>query len=255
MTKETIARSRVQKNSFTKVCFEANREIYDLLTIEFDSSMLQKLTAGAGGDISSKADMIAEEILIKHLRQFGTIESEESGIIGSGTPKVIIDPLDGSANFASRFPYYGTSAALLDDNGMLESAQICNLVNGDTFIRDLDGSIAKKNLINDITKDKPHESTCEVGLFEKAYAYPDIVAGLLQKGYKFRSLGATALSLAYARTASFFLFAGESRVYDMVAGLALCEGMEVIVEEDYVIVSQSKTVAEDIERITQRSMR
>jgi myo-inositol-1(or 4)-monophosphatase len=46
---------------------------------------------------------------------------------------------------------------------------------------------------------------------------------------------------------------GQARLYDIVAGIALCEGLEVIVEEDYVIVSQSITVAKDIESMIRRS--
>jgi myo-inositol-1(or 4)-monophosphatase len=39
------------------------------------------------------------------------------------------------------------------------------------------------------------------------------------------------------------------RIYDFAAGLALCEGLEVIVEKDYVIVSKDKSVLEKIEAI------
>ena len=43
------------------------------------------------------------------------------------------------------------------------------------------------------------------------------------------------------------LYTGAFRIYDFAAGLALCEGLEVIVEEDYVIVSKEKAIAEKIE--------
>jgi len=94
----------------------------------------------------------------------------------------------------------------------------------------------------------------ELGLFEKAYVNPLVASGLLEEGYKFRSPGATALSLAYAHNVQFFLFVGQSRIYDIVAGLAICEGLEVIVEEDYVIVSQHKSIAKKLEVIVRRSL-
>jgi myo-inositol-1(or 4)-monophosphatase len=68
-------------------------------------------------------------------------------------------------------------------------------------------------------------------------------------GLKFRAPGAVALSLAYAHTVDFVLYAGAFRIYDFAAGLALCEGLEVIVEQDYVIVSKDKSVLEKIEVI------
>ena len=92
----------------------------------------------------------------------------------------------------------------------------------------------------------PH---AEIGLFEKAYAHPEVVRLLDASGLKFRAPGAIALSLAYAHTVSFVLFVGTFRIYDFAAGLALCEGLEVIVEQDYVIVSKNKSVAMQIETI------
>jgi myo-inositol-1(or 4)-monophosphatase len=239
--------------AFSKACIEANREISVQLKENFDISLLEKSTVGAGGDVSKQADLLAEEIFVKHLGIYGTIESEESGIIGEGVPSIIIDPLDGSANFASGFPYYGTSVAKLDETGKLSCAVVCNLTNGDIFVKD---GNSKPMISNLCTNEVWHMSDIEepeIGLFEKAYAHPSIVAALLEAGYKFRSPGATALSLAYARSVSFFLFMGQARLYDIVAGIALCEGLEVIVEEDYVIVSQSITVAKDIESMIRRS--
>ena len=240
-------------SDFITACTQANREIASALVEKFDLAMLQKQALGAGGDISSQADLIAEAIFVKHLQPFGVIESEESGVIGKGQPSIIIDPLDGSANFASRFPYYGTSVAMLDTKGMLKYAIVCNLTNGDMFIKEAEHVVKLGNLYHDTVAELTPATAPEIGLFEKAHAYPQIVSGLLEAGYKFRSPGATALSLAYAYSANYFLFMGQARIYDIVAGLALCEGLEVIVEEDYVIVSQSKTIAKNIESIIHRS--
>ena len=93
----------------------------------------------------------------------------------------------------------------------------------------------------------------EIGLFEKAYAHPEIVAALDASGLKFRAPGAVALSLAYAHTVNFVLYVGSYRIYDFAAGLALCEGLEVIVEEEYVIVSKDKSIAEKIEELVKNT--
>lgn len=97
---------------------------------------------------------------------------------------------------------------------------------------------------------KPYTSAAsEIGLFEKAYAHPLLVSALDKEKLKFRSPGAIALSLAYARSVKYVLYVGAFRIYDLAAGLALCEGLEVIVEEDYVIVSKEKSVAQKIEQL------
>jgi myo-inositol-1(or 4)-monophosphatase len=234
---------------FIKACIKANEEISSALKEGFDASWFEKTVVGAGGDVSSKLDLFAEEIFVKHLGVFGEIESEESGIIGSGEEKIIIDPIDGSSNALSLFPFYGTSVAKINAQGILDAAVVCNLATGDLFLKSDTTEVQQGKLFSNAfhaPRTVPHS---EIGLFEKAYANPIMVAALDKEKLKFRAPGAIALSLAYARTVNYVLFMGEFRIYDFAAGLALCEGLEVIVEADYVIVSKDKTIAKKIETL------
>ena len=231
---------------FIKACIQANEEISAALKDGFDDSWFEKTEVGAGGDVSSRLDLFAEEIFVKHLGVFGQIESEESGLIGDGEEKIIIDPIDGSSNALSLFPYYGTSVAKINADGLLDTAVVCNLANGDIFFKSSATEVQQGKLFSD-TYHAPHTTEHgEVGLFEKAYANPALVAALDEEKLKFRSPGAIALSLAYARSVNYVLFMGTFRIYDFAAGLALCEGLEVIVEADYVIVSKDKKTIEKI---------
>ena len=234
---------------FLKACIKANEEIATALKEGFDASWFEKTEVGAGGDVSSKLDLMAEAVFVKHLSAFGQIESEESGIIGEGENQIIIDPIDGSSNALSLFPFYGTSVALVNENGILDTAIVCNLANGDLFLTSPDTKVQQGKLFSTIYHDPYTSPKPEIGLFEKAYANPALVASLDEANLKFRSPGAIALSLAYARSVNYVLFMGEFRIYDFAAGLALCEGLEVIVEADYVIVSKDKAVAETIENL------
>ena len=237
---------------FIKACIQANEEISSALKDGFDASWFDKTEVGAGGDVSSKLDLFAEAIFVKHLGAFGHIESEESGIIGEGEEKIIIDPIDGS-NALSLFPYYGTSVAKINAEGILDAAVVCNLANGDIFLKTSTTKVQQGKLFSN-TFHTPHTSgNGEIGLFEKAYANPVLVASLDQEKLKFRSPGAIALSLAYAHSVNYVLFMGEFRIYDFAAGLALCEGLEVIVEADYVIVSKDKNIAVQIEALIHKS--
>ena len=234
---------------FTKACIKANEEISIELQKGFDASWFEKTEVGAGGDVSSRLDLLAEEIFVKHLSSFGQIKSEESGTIGEGDSQIIIDPIDGSSNALSLFPYYGTSVAKVNADGILDSAIVCNLANGDLFLKSAGSDVLQGKLFSSIFH-KPHVApNPEIGLFEKAYSHPELVAALDEEKLKFRAPGAIAVSLAYARTVNFVLFMGAFRIYDFAAGLALCEGLEVIVEADYVIVSKDKAVAEKIEKL------
>ena len=234
---------------FIQACKKANEEIKEALQNGFDASWFEKTDIGAGGDISSKLDLMAEKIFVKHLGSFGQIESEESGIIGEGEDKIIIDPIDGSSNALSLFPFYGTSVARVNAKGILDAAMVCNLANADIFFTTESHGVQQGRLFSTQFHTPHTVPHAEVGLFEKAYAYPELVALLDKEKLKFRAPGAIALSLAYARSVSYVLYMGEFRIYDFAAGLALCEGLEVIVEEDYVIVSKDKNIALKIENL------
>lgn len=240
--------------SFIKACIKANEEIAEALKNGFDASLFEKTEAGAGGDVSSQLDLFAEAIFVKHLSCFGEIESEESGIIGEGEERIIIDPIDGSSNALSLFPFYGTSVAKINREGILDAAIVCNLANGDIFFKSLASPVQQGKLFATHFHAPRTVPNSEIGLFEKAYKNPLLVAALDSEKLKFRSPGAIALSLAYARSVRYVLFVGEFRIYDFAAGLALCEGLEVIVEADYVIVSKEKSVADKIEALIHSGM-
>ncbi len=238
---------------FIKACIKANEEISSAFKKGFDASLFAKGEVGAGGDVSSGFDIFAEEIFVKHLGSFGEIESEESGIIGSGEEKIIIDPIDGSSNALSLFPFYGTSVAKVNAQGILDAAMVCNLATGDIFLKSDVSKVQQGKLFSNAFHSPHTVPDAEIGLFERAYTNLAMVEALDKENLKFRAPGAIALSLAYARSVNYVLFMGESRIYDFAAGLALCEGLEVIVEADYVIVSKDKNIADKIEVLIQKT--
>jgi myo-inositol-1(or 4)-monophosphatase len=240
--------------TFLSAVVRANEEIARKLETVYEAGYFEKSTVGAGGDISSGLDLLAETIFVKHLGTFGRIESEESGTIGEGDTVIIIDPIDGSSNALSLFPYFGTSVAKINVDGILDVAVVCNLANREIFIKEA-GKPAMQGKLFESNYHPPRIAPrAEIGLFEKAYAHPEIVLKLDQMGMKFRAPGAVALSLAYAGTVSYLLYVGSYRIYDFAAGLALCEDLEVIVEEDYVIVSKDKVIAQKLEQLVKESL-
>ncbi len=229
---------------FLYACLEANRAIARSIHGGLSNAQRHKSLKGAGGDISSGIDLEAEAIFVEHLGSFGQIHSEESGVIGKGTHTILLDPIDGSSNILSDFPYYGTSAALIDPDGETVAACVCNLAAGEIFFK-TPGTVAQHGnlFLNDFVSYLP-PGTPEIGIFERAYAHPDVVSALSRHGEKFRTPGAVALSLVYAASARFFLYVGEYRMYDFAAGLLFCEEMEVEAKEDYVIVTYDKNTLE-----------
>ena len=222
---------------FIKDALEASLEIQQNLQ-DNSLSLYQKYDLGAGGDISYGVDLMAEKIYIFHLGKYAQIDSEESGLIGEGKYTIYLDPLDGSDNFKSNFPYYGASIALcLNDETLV--AIVVNFISLEVFIRTetdfyktyLNKLTCKQNIVQ-------NSSLSTIGIVEKAYDNPEKIALLKENGLKFRSPGAVALSLAYSHYVNYMLFFGTIRVYDMQAGLYICKDLHIYQDDEMTIISK-----------------
>ena len=233
---------------FIEACFDAALEIESLIRSTDHSFGCEPQSTGAGGDVSIGYDLLAEDCFVKHLSSFGQILSEEGGYIGEGDDLIIIDPVDGSDNLKSKFPYYGASVALKRENVVL-AGFVCNFANGDCFVR-ANGEHYRRSLFR---KDEREDVTinlfAKVGLFEKAGSNLDAAQALIDSDLKFRAPGAVALSLSYAHASKYMIFVGHMRPYDIEAGLYLCEDLHTFVNEEIIIVSHNKDVFAKILRI------
>jgi myo-inositol-1(or 4)-monophosphatase len=83
-------------------------------------------------DLVTEADLASEQAIVAYLRQYSPapILAEESNPASSaytGGPLWIIDPLDGTTNFAHGFPYFGISIAYSVDHVSQVGAIYCPL--------------------------------------------------------------------------------------------------------------------------------
>ena len=231
---------------FINSVIKANQEIYELLK-ENNASLKKELQKGAGGDISRVVDIEAEKIFVKYLKHYGQIISEESGIIGEGEESIIIDPIDGSDNFVSSFPYFGSSVARKKDKKVYESI-VCNFANGDIFVKNSIG-FKKANLNNLKFSEVISNNYATIGIFERAYASSNLICKINKMGLKYRSPGALALSLAYAHEFKFVIFEGNIREYDVAAGVYMCEDMQILFKDSVMVVSKDRELFKKITEI------
>jgi len=214
----------------------------------FNEEFCVKLTEGEGGDISRKIDILAEEIFIKHLGEYGTIYSEECGTVqGKGAYKITLDPLDGSDNFISQIPYFGTSIALELDGDVLVGI-ICNLANGEILLK-------TKEMFKIATlpqckfKSIDNNDCAAVGIFERAYRSNDFAKKLHDAHIKYRIPGASALSFAYAYRVDFVIFEGDLREFDAKAGLFMCEHLYKYHYNNRLLICKDKKRFYDLKNI------
>jgi myo-inositol-1(or 4)-monophosphatase len=227
------------KESFKKAVILANKEICFYIDEKISSSDYEYTNdLGFGGDYTLNIDLVFENIFIKHLSPFGNIYSEECGLIDNSSEfTIIIDPLDGSNNFLSNLPYYGTSVALKKD-GKVVAGFVTNLVSKTTVYRAFDDEV-KYFCLKKMSYFKPNfAKKSEIAIFEKAYDYPKICKKLHEHNIKFRSLGSIALSLSNVKNYQFVLFAGNVREFDIEAALYICFDSYIYRTNDYLFITK-----------------
>jgi len=233
---------------FKKAVVAANIEILKLIKSNRHDFLCEKISLGHGGDMSMNIDLLAEDIFIKYLGKFGNIYSEECGFIDNNSKyDLIIDPIDGSANFASNFPYFATSVALKNKDIYICSA-IVNLVNGDLFFKDKN-SFTKENLYKGISKQIKINHNSSIGIFERSYCSKTIAEKLKKLQIKYRSPGAIALSLAHAKDVDFVIYEGILRAFDIEAGLYMCEDLYLYKTDDILLISKDKETFDKIVKL------
>lgn len=244
----------IQLTEFLTASIQATKEIITLLDSK-DNTLFVKHTQGVGGDISIGADLECQRIFIKHLSHIADIDSEESGMILSPKPTdslIILDPLDGSDNFLSHIPYYGASVALCNKQGNCKEAVVINFCTKTLIARSNDILFTL-----DLNNPKPmpliHTKNPKCGIFEKAYSNPSFANLLFAHHLKFRSLGASALSISMAHEVSFMLFVGKIRHYDSKAGLFLAQGLHINHNEDFLLISKDKQIFDTITQLLTQS--
>ncbi|WP_331775588.1 inositol monophosphatase family protein [Sulfurospirillum sp. 1612] len=224
---------------FLNAAISANQEIAAHISAMNFEELCQTTSLGYGGDMSRQIDIMAENIFIKKLSSFGNIYSEECGFLDNNSAyDIFIDPIDGSNNFVSNFPYYGTSVALKYQSKHL-AAVIVNLANGDLFIKD-QKRFQKANLHNLVFHDIQCNLHATMGIFEKSYSLKTLYQTLEKNHIKYRSPGAIALSLAYAHQVNFVLFGGVARPYDIEAGMYMCNDLYMIKQDALLFISKDK---------------
>lgn len=229
------------KNSFIEAVILANKELYTYINTNLSLNDYEYTNiTGFGGDNSLKIDLIAENIFIKHLENFGNIYSEECGLKTINKEfTIVIDPLDGSNNFYSNLPYYGTSIALKKDEITI-AGFVTNLVTGVISYRAFDDRIRYFSLLKNKEITFLNVKKTKISIFERAYEYPKICQKLFENNIKFRSLGAVALSLSDAENYDFVLYCGKIREFDIAAALYICRNLFIYQTKELVLISQNK---------------
>ncbi len=203
----------------------------DILTLYGSEEAQATFGVGAGGDVTKKIDLAAENALIQNLQDSGvscTIISEEAGTkeIGSNPSAyyVTTDPLDGTTNAVRGAPFMAISLAVSRKPRLrtIETALVCDPIHDITYTAEL-GKGAFRN------REKIHSSSTTslgdavVGVDFNTLKIRELLPllfPLLEKAKHLRHFGADALELCYVAdgtTDAFVDIRGKLRATDIAA--------------------------------------
>jgi myo-inositol-1(or 4)-monophosphatase len=171
-------------------------------------------------------DKAAEATILDVLKSSSaySILSEESGLTGTNHgPVWIVDPLDGTSNFARSLPFFAVSLALVDAGKVLIGV-IIDPVHNQEYYALKDGGAFCNNKPIKIEKQINSRPTLFLNHGSKLNArlrYADLTARL-STGYDVRKLGTTALELCFVAAGYYdgFICSGDE-IWDFAAGVLI----------------------------------
>ena len=182
-------------------------------------------------DLLTNVDLLAEKeilgILTKEYPHFGILSEESEEIKGNSKYAWIVDPLDGTRNFASGIPHCATAIALAKGNTVVLGVIYDSLRNElFTAIRG-EGAKLNGNLIS--VSSESEIDQCLLG-FDMGYSDEqgslalDMVQALWPGVQSIRIMGSAALGLAYVACSRIEIyFHHHLSPWDLAAGLVLVE--------------------------------
>ena len=185
-------------------------------------------------DLVTEADVAAEKAIIDHLRKACpeiNFMAEESTTLPASmpeTPTWIIDPLDGTTNFAHHFPWFATSIGY-SEGGQVKAGVIYQPLLDELFLAARGcGAWLNNDKIRVSATDTLQESLLATGfpynIKETVGDVMSLLATILPKTQGVRRAGAAALDMAYVacgRLDGFWEI--NLKPWDTAAGLVLIE--------------------------------
>ncbi len=189
----------------------------------------KQITFKGRADIVTDIDVAAEkavlEILTGEFPDFGILAEESQPVAGTSPYRWVVDPLDGTRNYAHGVPHFCTIVALADGDEVVAGV-IYDPVRDEMFTAVL-GQGAYMNGERIGVSESRELSRCllsfDLGYVdEKAGLALDMVRSLWPGMYSIRMMGTAGLGLAYAASGRVDLFFHHSlSPWDLATGLLL----------------------------------
>ena len=211
------------------VALEATATAGEIIRGGWDSD--RQITFKGRADIVTDIDLAAEkavlEILTGAFPQFGILAEESQPVAGESRYRWVVDPLDGTRNYAQSIPHFCTIVALAEEDEIVAGV-VYDPVREETFTA-AKGQGAFLNgapiTVSETTEIARSLLSFDLGYVdEKAGLAIDMLRSLWPGMYSVRMMGSAGLGLAYAASGRVDLFFHHSlSPWDVAAGLVLAE--------------------------------
>ena len=211
------------------VALEATTTAGEIIRGGWDSD--RQITFKGRADIVTDIDVAAEkavlEILTSAFPQFGILAEESQPVAGESRYRWVVDPLDGTRNYAQSIPHFCTIVALAEGDDIVAGV-VYDPVREETFTA-AKGQGAFLNgapiTVSETTEIARSLLSFDLGYVdEKAGLAIDMLRALWPGMYSVRMMGSAGLGLAYAASGRVDLFFHHSlSPWDVAAGLVLAE--------------------------------
>jgi myo-inositol-1(or 4)-monophosphatase len=183
-------------------------------------------------DIVTETDAAVEALLVERIRAAfpgDVVLGEEGGYTGhydGRTPLWVLDPIDGTANFARGLPLWCVSVGLVVDTRCVAGA-VYNPVTDELHAGSVDTPATRNGVAVHVSAaTDPRKARAGLGFSYRRspVMHAQTISRLLEAGCEYSRLGSGALGMAYVADGRFeAFFEPHINVWDVAAGIAIVE--------------------------------
>ncbi|MXZ90206.1 MAG: inositol monophosphatase [Chloroflexi bacterium] len=215
--------------SALSVCETAARRAGELVVARFRTDVEVSLKGRA--NVVTDADLASERLILDYVRDeypdFGVLSEESAPVPGSSPYTWVVDPIDGTRNFAEGIPHFCVVVAIARGDEVVAGVTY-DPVRDEMFAAQK-GAGACLNGQPIKVSDRQDMSDAIIGFdlgydFGQAKHLMDMVAGIWPQASGYRLMGSSAMSIAYAAAGRIDLYCHHSlSAWDIASGILLAK--------------------------------
>ena len=213
--------------SALSVCETAARRAGALVMERFRSDVEVSLKGRA--NVVTDADLASERLILDYVTaeypDFGILSEESAPVPGAAPYTWVVDPIDGTRNFAEGIPHFCVVVAIAEGDAVAAGVTYDPL--RDEMFAAQRGRGAYRNGERIAVSDRADINEAIIGFdlgydFDQAKLLLDLAGGIWPRVSGYRLLGSSALSIAYAAAGRIDLYCHHNlSAWDIAAGILL----------------------------------